>query len=167
MDKNYDDSFISAQYDHYKEKDKHSKRRKKTEVRKANLKKNVHNRYMMYVKDSVCINQYETKVIPARVEYKEKVVPSNNIVGYTYIVEKVEIPAKLKRTLISITDKSIKPYIKDCYFSGCRQYAKNKTNNKYRTAKIKISDDFDNFDDYMSSSSSTYRKIFDYWNTIF
>ena len=28
MDKNYDDSFISAQYDHYKEKDKHSKRRK-------------------------------------------------------------------------------------------------------------------------------------------
>ncbi len=167
MDKNYDDSFISAQYDHYKEKDKHSKRRKKTEVRKANLKKNVHNRYMMYVKDSVCINQYETKLIPAYIEYKEKIVPSDNILGYTHIIEKVEIPAKCKRILISINDTSIKPYIKNCYFSCCRQYARNKTNNKYRTAKIKISDNYENFDDCMLSSPSTYRKIFDYWNIIF
>lgn len=167
MDNNYDDSFISAQYDHYKEKDRHSKRRKKTEVRKANLKKNVHNRYMMYVKDSVCVNQYKIELIPAHIEYKEKIVPSDNILGYTHITEKVEIPAKCKRILISINDKSIKPYIKNCYFSGCRQYARNKTNNKYRTAKIKVSDDFNNFDDCMLSSPSTYKKIFDYWNIIF
>lgn len=166
--KDYDTAFNSAMYSVTKDREKRANRR---------LSSKLKNKYRFkHAKDSYC-GYYivDKKLVPKRVEITVKERPNFGDETYVYfydyatgnysrklVNDEYKYLDKDKEIVKTVTrytwEKIEKPYLKNFYLSGPRKLAKKSTDRKVRHIGTK---------DILGNNPSSYRKLFDYYWTIF
>lgn len=180
---NYNDNFVSADWEHKKRKHKKSKRRhdKRMNHKHCVDLANCVGWTPFYVVDEVPVyDRLETRVVPAHTE-KEKAfyviknghyeyTDNNGVNHYTdaYMWKEtgreIFYPEKIVTRKVLTGHKKVKPYLKRFHLSNRKSFAKNMTHRlaRRRFGNLKHRLVEGNLPDYIDTSKNSDHKCFDY-----